>query len=278
MKTTLVSTFILFVFSLCTFLPHAATADITKLHLPEGAVTRLGKGRISDIAYSPDGSLLAVAGSIGIIWLYNAQTSEEINMLIGHTDWVLSVVFSPDGQTIANGDGNTVRLWDAKTGVEKQKLTGHTGQVDSVVFSPDGQMLASNSSDGTVLLWDVSFLNIPIDENLAVDPTGKHYTKWVTIKTTKVLQNYPNPFNPETWIPYQLAIPADVSISIYASDGKLIRKLDLGHHPIGKYHHQSLAAHWDGKNAQGESVASDVYFYTFTAGDFTATRKMLIRK
>ncbi len=100
----------------------------------------------------------------------------------------------------------------------------------------------------------------------------------LTPKETTLLPNYPNPFNPETWIPYQLATPSDVSISIYSTDGKLIRTLDLGHQPVGIYRHRSHAAHWDGKNAQGEPVASGVYFYTLTAGDFTATRKMLIRK
>ena len=95
---------------------------------------------------------------------------------------------------------------------------------------------------------------------------------------TVLLSNYPNPFNPETWIPYQLAEPADVSISIYAADGKLVRRLDLGHQLVGIYESRSRAAHWDGRNAQGEPVASGVYFYTLTAGDFTATRKMLIRK
>ncbi|MDE0482859.1 MAG: T9SS type A sorting domain-containing protein [Candidatus Poribacteria bacterium] len=80
------------------------------------------------------------------------------------------------------------------------------------------------------------------------------------------------------WIPYQLATPADVSISIYTADGKLIRQLDLGHLPVGIYQHRSRAAYWDGKNALGEPVASGVYFYTFSAGQFTATRKMLIRK
>ncbi len=93
-----------------------------------------------------------------------------------------------------------------------------------------------------------------------------------------MLANYPNPFNPETWIPFQLANSADVKISIYAADGKLIRMLDLGHQPIGTYQGKSRAAHWDGKNALGEPVASGVYFYTLKAGDFTATRKMLIRK
>lgn len=90
--------------------------------------------------------------------------------------------------------------------------------------------------------------------------------------------NYPNPFNPETWIPYQLAIPADVTVAIYATDGTLIRTLDLGHHPAGVYQNKSRAAYWDGRNAIGEPVASGVYFYTITTGDYTATRKMLIRK
>jgi predicted double-glycine peptidase len=95
---------------------------------------------------------------------------------------------------------------------------------------------------------------------------------------TSLLPNYPNPFNPETWIPYQLAKPADVNVSIYAADGKLVRTLALGHKQAGIYHDKSRAAYWDGKNRQGEPVASSIYFYTLTAGDFSATKKMLIRK
>ena len=100
----------------------------------------------------------------------------------------------------------------------------------------------------------------------------------LTPKKTALLPNYPNPFNPETWIPYQLAKPAEVSVSIYAADGKLIRTLVLGHQVVGTYHSRSRAVYWDGKNEIGESVASGVYFYTLTAGDFSATKKMLIRK
>ena len=100
----------------------------------------------------------------------------------------------------------------------------------------------------------------------------------LTPKETGLLPNYPNPFNPETWIPYQLAEPADVKISIYAVDGKLVRTLSLGHQPVGIYQGKNRAAYWDGKNEIGENVASGVYFYTLTAGEFTATRKMLIRK
>ena len=95
---------------------------------------------------------------------------------------------------------------------------------------------------------------------------------------TALLHNYPNPFNPETWIPYQLAEPAEVTLTIYAVNGTLVRTLLLGHQPAGIYQTRNRAIYWDGKNEVGESVASSIYFYTLTAGDFTATRKMLIRK
>ena len=100
----------------------------------------------------------------------------------------------------------------------------------------------------------------------------------LTPKETLLLANYPNPFNPETWIPYQLAEAADVTLTIYAVDVTVVRTLALGHQPIGIYQGKSRAAYWDGKNNLGEPVASGVYFYTLTAGEFTATRKMLIRK
>ena len=99
-----------------------------------------------------------------------------------------------------------------------------------------------------------------------------------TPEATYLLANYPNPFNPETWIPYQLSKPTDVTVSIYSVDGKLIRTLTLGHQPAGTYQNRSRAAYWDGKNAVGEPVASGVYFYTLTTGEFTATRKLLILK
>ena len=102
--------------------------------------------------------------------------------------------------------------------------------------------------------------------------------KALTPKKTGLLPNYPNPFNPETWIPYHLSENTDVQISIYDIKGVLVRRLDLGHQVAGYYADQTKAAYWDGKNAFGEPVASGLYFYTLTAGDFTATRKMLIRK
>ena len=93
-----------------------------------------------------------------------------------------------------------------------------------------------------------------------------------------LLANYPNPFNPETWIPYQLAAPADVTLTIYAVGGELVRTLALGQQPGGMYQSKSRAAYWDGRNEHNEPVASGLYFYTLTAGEFSETRKMLIRK
>ena len=95
---------------------------------------------------------------------------------------------------------------------------------------------------------------------------------------TELLANYPNPFNPETWIPYQLSEPTEVRLTIYAVNGTLIRTLALGYQSAGIHHNKSRAAYWDGRNEQGERVASGVYFYTLSTGNFTSTRRMLIRK
>ena len=97
-------------------------------------------------------------------------------------------------------------------------------------------------------------------------------------ENTQLLANYPNPFNPETWIPYQLAEAAGVTVTIYDLHGLVVRNLNFGYQAAGMYQDKSRAAYWDGRNQHGETVASGVYFYTLTAGDFNATRKMLIRK
>ena len=96
--------------------------------------------------------------------------------------------------------------------------------------------------------------------------------------TTALLPNYPNPFNPETWIPYHLSTDADVTLTIYDGRGGMVRELSLGHQPAGVYQSKHRAAYWDGRNQIGEKVASGLYFYTLTADEFTATRKLLIAK
>ncbi|MDE0400559.1 MAG: T9SS type A sorting domain-containing protein [Candidatus Poribacteria bacterium] len=142
-----------FIFSIVYSLSSFAQ-DSPQWHLPEGAITRFGKGKINEIQYSSDSTQLAVASRMGI-WIYDAHSGKELRLITGHTSFVLSISYSPDGQTLASGSAdNTVRLWNPNTGQHKKTLKGHTGWVRSVAFSPDGQTLASGSYDTTVRLWD----------------------------------------------------------------------------------------------------------------------------
>ena len=129
--------------------------DYRMWHLPDGAMARLGKGTLRDIAFSPVGQYLVVASGIGV-WIYEVATSRAL-MLIPTASSVLSVSFSSDGATLAAGlwDG-TVKLWDVATGEGIATLEGHTSGVRSVSFSLDGVTLAAGAGDGTVKLWDVA--------------------------------------------------------------------------------------------------------------------------
>ena len=97
-------------------------------------------------------------------------------------------------------------------------------------------------------------------------------------KETALMPNYPNPFNPETWIPYQLANDALVTLSVYDQSGHFVRTLDIGRKRSGVYRDKAVAAYWDGRNQNGEPVTSGTYYYQLRAGDYTAIRRMVIVK
>ena len=152
MKATLTVFILLTLISLNTF-----AQDSPQWGLPDDAIARLGKGVISgNLAYSPDGSRLAVASGIGV-WVYDTTTYEAVFLLSGHTQEVTSIAFSLDGNTIASADGNweedNLRLWDAVTGEEKFALAGGFLEYGDIAFSPDGNTLASTDFRG-IRLWD----------------------------------------------------------------------------------------------------------------------------
>ena len=152
---------------------------------------------------------------------------------------------------------------------EAEITVTQSGQVTFGVAENVATDLAGNGN--TAATQKTVTIALPNNERMAP------LAKW-KIDETQLLANFPNPFNPETWIPYQLAKPAAVTITVFDVRGRVVRTLILGNQPAGLYRNRSKAAHWDGRNAFGEKVAAGMYFYTLKAGDFSATRKMLIRK
>ena len=170
-----------------------------------------------------------------------------------------------------NGDG-TVNIFD---------LVLVAGMFDDVAAAPSAQPQAQETLTVVEVqgwLTDARTLEV----KGAIMKRGlimlEQFLAILTPTETELLANYPNPFNPETWVPYRLAEEANVTLTIYDSTGIMVRQLELGHQPKGYYMDRGRAAYWDGKNELGESVASGVYFYTLTAGDYSATRKMMILK
>jgi hypothetical protein len=128
---------------------------------------------------------------------------------------------------------------------------------------------------------DISYSGVRNRSNIIqviVDATGKLKVIGLAPSKFALLQNYPNPFNPETWIPYQLSRNASVAVRIYNLKGQLIRTLALGQKTAGTYLVKDRAVYWNGRDDVGEKVTSGVYFYTLQAGEFMATRRMVIIK
>ncbi|RKU20645.1 hypothetical protein C6503_05585 [Candidatus Poribacteria bacterium] len=179
-----------------------------------------------------------------------------------------------NARTDVNGDGS-VNISDLIL------VAGHLGELSGIAAAPAVLAMGDMKLDPAMIRTWVAQAQAENDGSLAFQRGVANLQRLLALLTprkTALLANYPNPFNPETWIPYQLAAPTKVTLQIFAVNGALVRTLALGHQPAGVYQHRSRAAYWDGRNQLGESVASGVYFYTLTAGDFTATRKMLIAK
>ena len=269
-----------------------------------GKITGLIAGRISDGGVSGSGSVLQVkfrAKSEGETelalqnFLFGSASKESIpagpleihftveeRLLTGdvNRDGVVNILdlisvaqqlgkrVSADSPEDINGDG-VVNIFDltlVAQGIGGAAATTVGTDVANAVMIESWIEMARLEDDGSIVFRQ-GIANL---QNLL--------TLLVIPKETALLANYPNPFNPETWIPYQLAVPAEVTLTIYDMNGGVVRRLEVGHQAAGIYQSRNRALYWDGRNDHGEFVASGLYFYTLKAGEFAATRKMLIRK
>ena len=141
-------------------LPNVFAQHYTQWQLPDGAKARFGKGWINDIKFSPNGSQLAVATTIGV-WLYDVRTGEETVLFTGLMRGANAISYSPGGLILAAAHWDqTIRLWDVSRDSTENitplsTFRGHTGKIYAVAFSGDGGMLASGSADKTIRIWDV---------------------------------------------------------------------------------------------------------------------------
>ena len=169
-----------------------------------------------------------------------------------------------------------------------QGIGNTTAPAAPVALNPDliGAVTTESVDPATIEAW-IAQARLEDDGSLAFRQGIENLESLLASlvpEETALLANYPNPFNPETWIPYQLATPAEVTLTIYGMNGQLVRRLAVGHQAAGMYQSRTRAAYWDGRNQLGEPVASGLYFYNLTvrsetrAGEFTATRRMLILK
>ena len=236
--------------------------------------------------FQTDSRLIFTVGAGAIVGYSGSALTAEVPVTAGleadaNNDGVVSIDdlvlvasnYGATGQNAADVNGDGV--------VDIDDLTTVTSALDSAAAAPLAQsQVLEMFTAADVKLWLTHAQGLDLTD--ATTLRGILFLEQLLAalipKETTLLPNYPNPFNPETWIPYRLAEDAFVTLTIYNGSGRVVRTLNVGHRVAAFYESRAKAIYWDGRNEFGESVASGVYFYHLSAGDFSATRKMLIIK
>ena len=266
-----------------------------------GAITGLSGAFIGDGGLDGTGTLLSItfeakAAGQGSLRLSGDRMGASNGNRI-HYDIVIPPVIV-EGSYDLNGDG-TVNIQDLILVAQNfgkanlQADANGDGVVDVFDLIAVAQHSDSAAQAPSILVDHGAVLNVEtvqkwIDMAYAADDGSlafkegitnlEHLLRVILPDKTHLLSNYPNPFNPETWIPYRLAEDAFVTLTIYDTLGRVVRTLNVGHQIAAVYESRSKAIYWDGRNSLGEQVASGIYLYHLDAGDFSATRRMVILK
>jgi Ca2+-binding EF-hand superfamily protein len=192
----------------------------------------------------------------------------------GVVDILDFIEMKPDGKADVNGDGvidildlvadmgpgRDLSIWDVNG-------DGVVDIQDFIIIRNENGADPDANGDGVVDILDIVYILNSIEASPNMEP-----------KANGLGEIFPNPMNPEAWIPFKLASDSEVAIRIFNSRGQLVRKIDLGYKHLGSYVTRATAAYWDGMNENGEQVPSGIYFYNIKAGNFTATKKMVVMK
>ena len=212
--------------------------------------------------------IVAVDGVTPVLAIRGSITGESRG--IAQVDLRITVRNLSTGATVSvvsGGEGDAGQ-YDVTFVDTKAARAAQVGDVLEIKASSPNPLIGVQPLRHIVSVDDVKNSRIQLTELVTYEIPAK----------TELLLNYPNPFNPETWIPFRLAEDSQVSLTIYDRTGRVVRSLDVGHRPAAVYESRAKAIYWDGRNDFGERVASGMYFYTLTAKDFSATRRMVILK
>ena len=237
--------------------------DITNPAQPRSITHFPTEGAATNVTHEVD-KMYILDNRNGVLQV-DIQDIHQPKRIAEYTDTDLPIEATVNGNYLYLLDSESIQIVDTRS---MDRLTRYSQlQAPSDLTLNNGALYVCDLYQVKMFRIQTDGTNLSVEENL-------HSKTFQPILPTPIsknllLQNYPNPFNPETWIPYSLSKNAQVSLSIYDVQGRLIIHNSYGFQQSGKY-----TVHWNGRNSNGEPIASGVYFYTLNAGDFSATGKM----